>query len=423
MKFTAPRGTRDMLPADSRRWHAVEDEVRRLCALYGFHEIRTPVFEHTELFLRGVGDTTDIVQKEMYTFTDKGGRSVTLKPEGTAGVVRSFIENGLYNDPQPTKLYYLSPVFRYESPQAGRLRQHHQFGVETFGAPEASADAEIISLALALFSRLKIGHLSLRINSIGCPECRPSYQQALREFLKERLPRLCNDCRQRFGTNPLRILDCKEEACIREIEGHPVMLNHLCEGCEKHFEALRAHLGALGAAYTVDTGIVRGLDYYTKTVFEIVSDAIGSQGTVCGGGRYDRLIEECGGPPMSGVGFGLGMERLLMVMENQGIAAPEENKTQVFIGALGDAARARALALVNRLRDQGIRADTDHVGRSAKAQFKYMDKAGCELAVMLGDQELISGRAVIKDLRGDRAEDCALEELVPAIKRMLKRNG
>ena len=420
MKFTAPRGTRDVLPAQSHKWHAVENEIRQLCAVFGYREIRTPVFEHTELFLRGVGTTTDIVQKEMYTFEDKGQRSITLKPEGTAGAVRSFIENGLYNNPQPTKMYYLStPVFRYENPQAGRLRQHHQFGVEVFGAPQASADAEIISLALALFSRLGIQALSLRINSLGCPVCRPAYQQALRDFLKERLGDLCATCKQRFETNPLRILDCKEEGCKQQIKGLPVMLEYLCDECTEHFRSLQENLDALGACFTIDPQIVRGLDYYTKTVFEIVSDAIGSQGTVCGGGRYDELIKECGGPQMPGVGFGLGMERLLMVMENQGRENIDTQTTQVFIGALGDAARLRSLVIANRLRDCGIRTETDHVGRSAKAQFKYMDKIGCRLAVMLGDQELESGRAAIKDLRSSETQECALNELASGIRRML----
>ncbi|MFZ5974574.1 MAG: histidine--tRNA ligase [Bacillota bacterium] len=422
MKFTAPRGTRDMLPAQSHIWHAVEKEMRRVCAFFGYREIRTPVFEHTELFLRGVGDTTDIVQKEMYTFEDKGHRSITLKPEGTAGVVRSFIENGLYNGPQPTKMYYLTnPVFRYENPQAGRLRQHHQFGVEVFGAPLASADAEIISLALMLFSRLGIGELSLRINSIGCPVCRPAYQQALRGFLKERVAQLCATCKQRFETNPMRILDCKEEGCREHIKGFPVMLEYLCDDCTEHFGALKENLTALGAGFTVDPLIVRGLDYYTKTVFEIVSDAIGSQGTVCGGGRYDELIKECGGPPMPGVGFGMGMERLLMVMENQGVQMSDPYGMQVFIGALGEAAHIRALVLANELRAHGIRAETDHVGRSAKAQFKYMDKTGCRLAVMLGDQELKNGRAEIRDLRGAASEECTLDGLIPAIERMLQQ--
>lgn len=422
MKFLAPRGTRDMLPAQSHRWHALEHEIRQLCEVFGYREIRTPVFEHTELFLRGVGDTTDIVQKEMYTFEDKGHRSITLKPEGTAGVVRSFIENGLYNDPQPTKMYYLTnPVFRYENPQAGRLRQHHQFGVEVFGAPQATADAEIITLALTLFSRMGINTLSLRINSIGCPECRPAYQQALREFLGERLTDMCDTCKQRYETNPLRILDCKEEGCKRQIQGFPVMLDFLCEDCSEHFAQLRDNLAALGIEYTIDPQIVRGLDYYTKTVFEIVSDAIGSQGTVCGGGRYDELIRECGGPKMPGVGFGLGMERLLMVMENQGLPTADPGGPQVFIGALGEKARTRALALANGLRVCGVRAEIDHVGRSAKAQFKYMDKTGCRLAVMLGDQELSCGRAQIRDLRSGSIKEWALDDLAAGIRQMLQQ--
>lgn len=424
LKVMAPRGTRDMLPAQSHRWHAVEAEIRDLCAAFGYGEIRTPIFEHTELFLRGIGDTTDVVQKEMYTFEDKGHRSITLKPEGTAGVVRSFIEHGLYNDPQPTKMYYLStPVFRYENPQAGRLRQHHQFGVEVFGAPQASADAEIISLALMLFSRLGIRELSLRINSIGCPDCRPAYQEALRSFLRQRLPLLCANCRQRFETNPLRILDCKEEGCREQLHGVPVVLDYLCGDCSTHFAALKAYLSALDIEFSIDPQIVRGLDYYTKTVFEIVSDAIGSQGTVCGGGRYDGLIGQCGGPEMPGVGFGMGMERLLMVMENQGLTPGAAARADVFVGALGEAARLQALSIANRLRSKGIRADVDHVGRSAKAQFKYMDKLGCRLAVMLGDQELSSGRCTVKDLRGGEPVECGLNALESNISRILQSQG
>lgn len=424
LNVKAPKGTRDMLPSDSHKWHAAEKQIRQICKVYGFNEIRTPIFEHTELFLRGIGDTTDVVQKEMYTFEDKGNRSITLKPEGTAGVVRSYIEHGLFNDPQPTKMYYLStPVFRYENPQAGRLRQHHQFGVEIFGAKLPSADVEIISMALMLFEKLGIKDLALRINSIGCPVCRPKYQKALRDFLQERLPLLCGLCKQRFETNPMRIIDCKVDSCKEAVSGFPIMLDYLCDECNEHFESVKEHLSAIGIEYTIDPEIVRGLDYYTKTVFEVVSNAIGSQGTVCGGGRYDGLIEQCGGPETPGVGFGLGMERLLMVAQNQGIELGQQNKVQVFVGALGDNARVEALKICAKLREGGIIATVDHVGKSAKAQFKYMNKIGCRLAIMIGDNELESGKVNVKDLEQSNSNEYELSDLLNGVIEMLNFEG
>ena len=317
MLTQAPRGTKDVLPQDSYRWQAVEAKMREAAALAGYREVRTPVFEHTELFARGVGDTTDIVQKEMYTFKDKGDRSITLKPEGTAGVARAFLESNLYAEALPCKMYYLdAPIFRYEAPQNGRLREHHQFGVEVYGAPRASVDAECIALALDLFRTLGIGGLSVNVNSIGCPECRPAYNAKLREYLQANYDGLCETCRTRFEKNPLRILDCKEETCKRIAAGAPKMIDCLCDDCKAHFEELKASLAAMGIAYTIDPMIVRGLDYYTKTVFEIISTEGQYKGTVCGGGRYDCLLEQLGGPKMPGVGFGLGMERLLLVAES-----------------------------------------------------------------------------------------------------------
>ncbi|MGI6153928.1 MAG: histidine--tRNA ligase, partial [Christensenellaceae bacterium] len=328
MAINAPKGTKDVLPGESYKWQYIEKTVREICSVFGYREIRTPVFEHTELFLRGVGDTTDIVQKEMYTFTDKGDRSVTLKPEGTAGVVRAFIESGLANGPQPTKMYYLNcPVFRYERPQSGRLREHHQFGIEAFGAGDASVDAEVISVALTLFDKVGMKNLRLNINSIGCEKCRPGYHEALKDYLRENYDSLCETCKERFEKNPLRILDCKVESCQSLIKEAPVMIDHLCEECDSHFDALKGYLGALDIEYSVNPFIVRGLDYYTKTVFEIISDSIGAQGTVCGGGRYDKLVKEIGGPDMPGIGFGLGIERLLLVMENEGIEISEPSVT------------------------------------------------------------------------------------------------
>jgi len=395
----APKGTKDVLPQDSYKWHYVEDIARELTEEAGYREIRTPVFEHTELFLRGVGDTTDIVQKEMYTFTDKGDRSVTLKPEGTAGVVRAFIEGGLPSNAQPTKMYYLSaPVFRYEKPQSGRLREHHQFGVEVFGAADASIDAEVIGLALAMVKKAGLKKLKLNINSIGCDKCRPQYNETLRAYLKEHEGELCETCKQRMERNPLRVLDCKVESCQKIVAGAPKMIDHLCEECSSHFDDLKKYLEALEIGYTVNPLIVRGLDYYTKTVFEIISDSIGAQGTVCGGGRYDKLLKQIGGPDMPGIGFGMGIERLLLVMESEGIEIPEPSVTDVFVCTHGDAARLKAIRLVRDLREGGIKADMDHCARSIKAQFKYAGKIGVKTVIVLGEEEMEKGTAVLKTM-------------------------
>ncbi len=399
MALQAPKGTRDVTPQESYKWQYVEGLVREICERHGFSEARTPVFEHTELFLRGVGDTTDIVQKEMYTFEDKGGRSITLKPEGTAGIVRMFVEHNLSNEAQPTKMYYLNcPVFRYEKPQAGRLREHHQFGIEMFGAPKASADAECIGVALELFRRVGVKDLTVHINSIGCPKCRPQYHAALKEYLHGRENELCKTCKERLEKNPLRVLDCKEPECKRITAEAPVILDYLCDDCNSHMAELKACLDVMGVQYSVDPYIVRGLDYYTRTVFEIISTHIGSQGTVCGGGRYDGLVEEIGGPSLPAVGFGLGLERLLLVAENQGVVIPEPRPCDVYIAAMGDAARLKGFALAFTLRSLGLRVECDHVGRSFKAQFKYADKLGTRYVAVLGENELESGIIKLKQM-------------------------
>ncbi len=417
MLTKAPKGTKDVLPAQSSKWHYVESVIRDICARFGYREIRTPVFEHTELFLRGVGDTTDIVQKEMYTFDDKGGRSLTLKPEGTAGVVRSFVENSLFSGAQPTKMYYLStPVFRYERPQAGRLREHHQFGVEVFGSQGPSIDAEVITVALSLFHTLGINGLALNINSIGCKQCRPAYNAALREYLKQREDSLCRNCRERMVTNPLRTLDCKEETCRDIVREAPVMLDCLCDECAAHFEGLKKRLEAAGIGYSVNPFIVRGLDYYSKTVFEIISTDIGAQGTVCGGGRYDGLVEELGGPSMPGIGFGLGIERLLLVLESLGIALPEPGLCDAYVCTLGDAAEVEGFCVTKRLREAGIKAECDHMGRSLKAQLKYAAKLGARFTVIIGDDELSKGIAVVRDMQLSEEKTVPLAELNQMIK-------
>lgn len=399
MAIKAPKGTKDVLPQESYKWHYIEQLVRQITSLAGYREIRTPVFEHTELFLRGVGDTTDIVQKEMYIFTDKGNRSVTLKPEGTAGVVRAFIEGGLPSNPQPTKMYYLStPVFRYEKPQSGRLREHHQFGVEVFGAPDASIDAEVINIALTLLGEAGLKQLKLNINSIGCDQCRPQYNALLKDYLNSNIDSLCETCKDRVERNPLRVLDCKEEGCRGVIEKAPLMIDHLCDECSAHFEELKKYFSVLGIEYKVNPLIVRGLDYYTKTVFEIISDSIGAQGTVCGGGRYDKLIKQVGGPDMAGIGFGLGIERLLLVMESEGIEIPKPALTDVFIVTHGEQARLTAAVLVRDLRNAGIKADMDHCARSIKAQFKYADKIGAKTVGVIGESEMENATVVLKTM-------------------------
>jgi histidyl-tRNA synthetase len=399
MEIKAPKGTKDVEPQESYKWQYIEKTARTICAKYGLREVRTPVIEHTELFLRGVGDTTDIVQKEMYTFQDKGDRSITLKPEGTAGVVRMFVEHGLFVEAQPTKMYYLNcPVFRYEKPQAGRLREHHQFGVEIFGAPKASVDAECILVALELFNTLGIKDLSVNINSIGCPKCRKDYNAALKAYLASSLDELCAVCQDRIDKNPLRILDCKEEKCRRITAAAPLITDYICDECRAHFDELKLCLEAAGVAYHVNPFIVRGLDYYTKTVFEIISNHIGAQGTVCGGGRYDKLIEEIGGPDMPGVGFGLGMERLLLVMESQGVMIHPQPQFDIYIATMGEKARHEGFKLTQELRGAGLKAECDHMGKSVKAQFKYADKTGAKVVAVLGDDELASGNIKLKNM-------------------------
>jgi histidyl-tRNA synthetase len=399
MLTNAPKGTKDILPGESWKWQYIEKCMRDVCATFDYKEIRIPTFEHTELFLRSVGSTTDIVQKEMYTFEDKGSRSITLKPEGTAGVARAFVEHGLFNQPLPLKTYYLyNPTFRYENTQAGRLREHHQFGVEVFGAPQASADAEVILLAISVLGRLGVANLEVNINSIGCPVCRPQYHTQLKEYLSDKKEHLCKTCLERLERNPVRVLDCKEEGCKAIAANAPHMLDSLCEDCDSHFKTLKSLLGSMNVIYHVNPFIVRGLDYYTKTVFEIISPDIGAQSTVCGGGRYDGLIEEVGGPKTSGIGFGLGMERLLMALEAQGLVPEDPSAKPVYIAAMGEEAKSEAFKLTMELRKQGIAAECDLVGRSFKAQFKYAGKLESRFVVIIGDDEVRTGIWKIKDM-------------------------
>ena len=416
----APRGTRDVLPAESYRWQFLEDKMRKAAALAGYREVRTPVFEHTELFLRGVGDTTDIVQKEMYTFKDKGDRSITLKPEGTAGAARCFLESNLYADALPCKMYYLdAPIFRYENPQSGRLREHHQFGLECFGAREATADAELILLAFHLLEELGIRNLSVKINSIGCPKCRPAYHQTLKDYLAGRIDQLCDSCKERFERNPLRALDCKEKRCQELTKDAPSMLDLLCDECRDHFEALKSCLDGAGIPYTVDSRIVRGLDYYTKTVFELITTTKDGNLTVCGGGRYDNLVEQIGGPSLPAVGFGMGLERVLMLLDSEGIELPRPNQYDIFITFMG-ANRDAAFRMVQELRAQGIKADMDHCGRSLKAQFKYANKTGAPLTGTIGDDEAAQNAVKIRNMATGEEVTVAAGEAAEKIKELMK---
>ncbi len=394
----APRGTQDILPAEAVKWQKLEEIMRQEAHLQGFGEIRTPVFEHTELFLRSVGETTDVVQKEMYTFKDKGDRSITLRPEGTAGAVRAMLEHGLYNDGLPLKLYYFTSCYRYEKAQKGRLREFHQFGVEMFGSASPLADAQVIALAASAFQRLGIRDLSLEINSIGCPTCRSRYTAALKEYFSAYKDQLCDTCLSRLDRNPMRILDCKSPVCVGIAEGAPHVLDYLCEDCAAHFEGVKRSLEEIGIPFTVNPTIVRGLDYYTRTVFEFVSRATGSSLTVCGGGRYDGLVEEMGGPSMPALGFGLGLERALMVLDAQKVKLEDANPCKVFIAALGEKASFAAFRMAHELRLSGIPAACDVNGRGLKAQMKYADKIHAAYSMVLGDNELESGEAVLKNM-------------------------
>ncbi|QUI23690.1 histidine--tRNA ligase [Vallitalea pronyensis] len=416
MLTKAPRGTKDIYGNYLSTWKYLEQTVNDICRNFGFHEIRTPVFEHTELFQRGVGETTDIVQKEMYSFTDKGDRNITLKPEGTAGVVRAYLENKMYGDAQPTKLFYITPAFRYERPQAGRYRQFHQFGVELFGSEHPSADAEVIALGANMLKRLGINNVQLHINSLGGPECRKKYNVTLKTFLDKHMNTLCPTCLERYEKNPLRILDCKNPDCKKVLQDAPLAKDQLDDACKEHFESLLQLLDAMGIDYVVDPWIVRGLDYYTRTVFEFISTDIGAQGTVCGGGRYDKLIEECGGKPTPAVGFGAGIERLIMTMEAVNGPMAFEPSRDIYLGAMGDDAMKTTFALVNDLREHGISAETDLMSRSVKAQMKYANKIGSKYSVIIGDNEIAENNVRVKNMEDGDVTEVQIDQLVVFMK-------
>ena len=407
-----PKGTKDLLPQDSYKWQFIENTAREVAKIFNIKEIRTPTFEHTEVFLRGVGETTDIVNKEMYTFTDKGGRSITLKPEGTAGVVRAFIENGMASSALPAKLYYLTQCFRYERPQAGRLREFHQFGIEYFGAKTPDTDAEVILVAKTFIEKLGIKNVSLYINSIGCKDCRKKYEEALKNYLKANYDNLCELCKSRFEKNPLRILDCKNQDCKKIVENAPSILDYLCDDCSNHFEQVKKLLTLSNVEFKIDHNIVRGLDYYTKTVFEFVSENIGAQGTVCGGGRYDGLVKELGGTETCGIGFAAGIERLLLLMENTGVEIPKDDGVQIYIASMGEQAQEKAFCLVKSLRENGVIAELDHMERGIKAQFKYADKIGAKYVGVIGSDELAKGIIKIKNMSDGQESEVSFENVV-----------
>ena len=410
MAIKAPKGTKDTMPRDSYKVQYIEKEFSELCRLYGFGEVRTPMFESTELFNRCVGETTDIVQKEMYTFEDLGHRSITLKPEGTSPAVRAFIESHDYAEMQPTKYYYDTPCFRYERPQAGRLREFHQFGVENFGTPDMMADAEVIALASDFIKKIGIEDVELRINSVGCRECRPVYRKALQDYLRPYYEDLSDISKDRFEANPMRIIDSKDITDQRIAKDAPYMLDYLCDDCKAAFEALKTNLDAMGISYVVDPRIVRGLDYYTKTAFEFVTTKIGAQGTVCGGGRYDHLVEEIGGPSIPGVGFGLGKERLLILMEQNDIIVDDPNVPDISVSFIGDKARLYALDLVHKLRACGVSAIIDTLNRNLKGQMKYANKLNARYSVVIGENEIEKGIVTLKNMNsGEQKEINAID--------------
>ena len=396
--INVPKGTKDVLPEDVYKWQYIEKTAREVAEKFNAKEIRTPTFEHTEVFLRGIGETTDVVNKEMYTFKDKGDRSITLKPEGTAGVMRAFVENGLSNNVLPAKLYYITQCFRYERPQAGRLREFHQFGAEFIGSTAPEIDAEVIIFAKSFLDALNLSGYTLNINSIGCKECRKEYYAALKRYIGDNFDALCKNCKERFDKNPLRVLDCKEEGCQRILKNAPSILDYLCDDCKAHFEKVKRLLSISGIEYVIDDKIVRGLDYYTKTVFEFVSDNIGAKGTILGGGRYDGLIQELGGGNFSGVGFAAGIERMLLLMETTGVKIPQKTGVKLYVAPMGEEEAEKAFILVNELRNRGIACDTDRQKRGIKSQFKYADKIGAEYVGAIGSNELSAGKIKVKKM-------------------------
>lgn len=407
----ALKGTHDILPEEVYKWDYMEGVIRVVCARYGYKEIRTPIIEATELFQRGIGDTTDVVTKEMYTFTDRGNRSVTLRPENTASAVRAYLEHKMYGDQQVHKMFYIGSMFRYDRPQAGRYREFHQFGLEVLGASSPLADAEVIAMACEIFHKLGLRDLDLHLNSIGDKNCRPAYRQKLIEFFEGKKDQLCDDCRERLYKNPLRILDCKEEGCKKASVGAPEITDYLCDDCHAKFEAVKHYLDGLGISYTVDPRLVRGLDYYTNTAFEIQYPPLGAQSAVCGGGRYDGLVEEIGGPSTPGIGFAIGLERLLLALEMQNLIPAPKSQKRVYIAALGEDAVAEGFKIQEELRGLGVLTDMDLQGRSLKGQMKQAGKLDSQFTVIIGSNELEKGAAAVKNMADGTQEDIPFAEV------------
>ena len=424
MAIQKPRGTQDLLPSVLGNWYYIENTIRRLCKTYGFEEVRTPMFEETGLFLRGIGETTDIVQKEMYSFPtgDKKDQSYTLRPEGTASAVRAYLENKIYGQESITKWFYIGPMFRHDKPQAGRYRQFHQFGVELLGTQAPSADAECISLVLQLLRDLGLKDLNVEVNSVGCPICRPAYREKLIAFFEPKKEELCALCQSRLYKNPLRILDCKEEKCQQLAVGVPELSENLCEECQDHFHHVKEYLTAAGEKFRLNPRLVRGLDYYTKTAFEVQYTPLGSQSAVAGGGRYDGLVEELDGPHTPAVGFAMGMERLLLALEKQGLLPEREQEDSVFVVALGEMAQKEAFRITNTLRNAYVKAEMEGSGKSMKSQMKYANKINAKYVIIIGDNELAEGKVILKYMDTSEQETVSLAEITNRITELVKGN-
>lgn len=421
MKFNAPRGTNDILPPDTLKWQYIEKKTHEIFSNYNYQEIRTPIFEYTELFQRGIGEVTDIVEKEMYTFEDKGGRSITLRPEGTASVIRSFLENKIYGKAQPTKYYYIGPMFRYERPQSGRFRQFHQLGVEAIASNDPALDAEIISLGIRLLQNFGLDNLEVHLNSVGCKDCRPDYVEKLKNYLITNKDQLCDNCKSRIERNPLRVLDCKNESCQKVIKDAPKITENLCDNCADHFDDVKKYLDILGLEYIINPLLVRGLDYYTNTAFEIKDNALGAQDTVFGGGRYNGLAEEIGNRDLPGIGFALGIERLLLSLEAKGIELPVESGVDLYITVIGEKAKMESFKLLDQLRNEGFRTEMDYLDRSVGSQMKSADRMNAEYTIIIGEDELNNNSATIRNMKSGDEKEIKLSNLLEEMKKLVDK--
>lgn len=421
MKFNAPRGTNDILPPDTLKWQYIEQKTHEIFSNYNYQEIRTPIFEYTELFQRGIGEVTDIVEKEMYTFEDKSGRSITLRPEGTASVMRSFLENKIYGQAQPTKYYYIGPMFRYERPQSGRFRQFHQLGVEALASNDPALDVEVISLGMRLLQSLGLSELELHLNSVGCADCRPNYVEQLKTYLLKHEQDLCESCKNRINRNPLRVLDCKNESCQSVIKNAPKITDNLCNSCADHFNEVQEYLDILDIDYIINPLLVRGLDYYTNTAFEIKDNALGAQNTVFGGGRYNGLAEEIGNRDIPGIGFALGIERLLLSLEAKEIELPLESGVDLYITVIGERAKKESFKLLDQLRNNDLRTEIDYLGRSVGSQMKSADRMNAEYTIIIGEDELSNNSATIRNMKSGSEKEIKLNNLLEEMKQLVDK--